>query len=116
MNETKQGYPISKVIHDAPRGRAETAIHMWGNAVDRENVVYRAQFKADGSRVNVLSLMPLDMKITDRLPDGDYALDDLPDWFRRRLDALAIIPATPPQQDIGGVGRRVVHLTYWVYR
>jgi len=88
---------------------------MWSAAIDREEIIYRAQFKADNT-VNVLSLMPLDMKITDHLPDGDYALDDLPDWFRRRLDALAIIPIPPPQQDIEGVGSRVGHLTYWVYR
>lgn len=92
----------------------QRALTMWAVAVEREEVVYRAQFQDDV--VNVLSLMPLDMKIADRLSDGDYALDDLPDWFRRRLDALAIIPIPPPQQDIKGVGSRMGALTYWVYR
>ena len=92
----------------------DRAVAMWSAATDREEVVYRAQFKGD--MVNVMSLMPLDMLIADHLPNGDYSLDDLPDWFRRRLDALAIIPIPPPQQDIRGVGSRMGALTYWVYR
>jgi hypothetical protein len=119
MSEKRTGqrgikHPINIVCRDAPSGKADTAILTWSAAVEREEVVYRAQF--NGDVVNVLSLMPLDMKIADHIPDGDYALEDLPDWFRRRLDALAIISTPPPQQDIAGVGSRMGHLTYWVYR
>jgi hypothetical protein len=116
MNDKRRGikHPINLVCRDAPQGTAEMAILMWSAAVDREEVVYRAQFS--NGVVNVLSLMPLDMKIADHIPDGIYALEDLPDWFRRRLDALAILPTPPPQQDVAGVGSRMGALTYWVYK
>jgi hypothetical protein len=43
------------------------------------------------------------------------SLDSIPEWMHRRLAVLAIMPHSPPTEEVREVGRRMGKRVYWVY-
>jgi hypothetical protein len=74
--------------------------------------VYRVKFLADTDRVSVLHI---GMDCLDPMPDGDYDWDELPEWMRRKLAALATMHLPPPPREIDTVGQRISERVFWVY-
>jgi hypothetical protein len=55
------------------------------------------------------------MDCLDPMPDGDYDWDELPEWMRRKLAALATMHLPPPPREIDTVGQRISERVFWVY-
>ena len=72
---------------------------------------YRISIFPDGVDVICLGLESVDSCL-----EGHYdRIDDLPNWVKERLAVLNMIPATPPTQEVEGVGRRMSGHVYWVF-
>jgi hypothetical protein len=65
----------------------------------------------------VVSVLCLGMERVDSCLQGEYSsLDELPQWVQERIAILSMLTATPPTEEVHGVGRRISEHTYWVYR
>ncbi len=65
----------------------------------------------------VVSVLCLGMERVDSCLQGEYSsLDELPQWVQERIALLSMLTATPPTEEVHGVGRRISEHTYWVYR
>lgn len=72
---------------------------------------YRVEFTGRQATVQKFEVA----SITPEL-DGDYYIDDLPDWMQRRIAVLSCMSYEPPTEDIEGIGRRIEKNVYWVYK
>jgi hypothetical protein len=73
--------------------------------------IYRVSILPD--RIDVVCF---GLESIDSCLEGHYdCTDDLPDWVKERLAVLNMIPATPPTQEVEGVGRRISAHVYWVF-
>ena len=91
-------------------------IQMMGTAIRSDDGVYddniyRVSIFPDGVDVISFGLFGVDSFF-----EGHYSRpDDLPQWVKERLAVLMITSATPPTQEVAGVGRRISSHVYWVY-
>lgn len=54
----------------------------------------------------------------DGLDGVGIPLEELPDWFRRKLEVMAMMPSSSPgvaAPDFPSVGRRITYNTFWIY-
>jgi len=57
------------------------------------------------------------LESVDAILDGNYDnVDALPEWMREKLTLLSMLSATPPTEPVEGVGRRINHNTFWVFK
>jgi hypothetical protein len=76
-----------------------------------DDSIYRVSIFSD--RVDVVCF---GLESVDSCLEGHYdRIDDLPNWVKERLAVLNMIPATPPTQEVPGVGRRISAHVYWVF-
>jgi len=76
-----------------------------------DDSIYRVSIFPDGVDVVCFGLDSVDSCL-----EGHYdRIDDLPNWVKERLAVLNMIPATPPTQEVEGVGRRISGHVYWVF-
>jgi hypothetical protein len=91
-------------------------IQMMGPAIRSDDGVYddnvyRVSIFPDGVDVIGFGLFGVDSFF-----EGHYSRpDDLPEWVKERLAVLMITSATPPTQEVEGVGRRISSHVFWVY-
>jgi hypothetical protein len=76
------------------------------------DVVYRVKFMPDGDTVDVITL---GMDCLDLPHQGTYSKDEMPEWMRDKLAALALFPSPPPSNEVAGVGKRIADTIFWVY-
>ena len=79
--------------------------------LSNDDNVYRVSIHPDGVDVIGFGLFGVDSFF-----EGHYSRpDDLPEWVKERLAVLMITSATPPTQEVEGVGRRISSHVFWVY-
>jgi hypothetical protein len=94
--------------HEAHGINAELATR---SRLSNDDNVYRVSIFPDGVDVIAFGLFGV-----DSFYEGHYSRpDDLPEWVKERLAVLMIMSATPPTQDVEGVGRRISSHVFWVY-
>jgi len=83
------------------------------NMLTSDDVVYRVRVAKDGD-VEVLRLG------FDNVDDPDCGVyistDTLPSWIQDKIAVLSMLSATPPTEDVPGVGRRIHPQVYWIYK
>jgi len=78
--------------------------------LSNDDNVYRVSIYPDGVDVIGFGLC------VDSFFEGHYSRpDDLPEWVKERLAVLMIMSATPPTQEVEGVGRRISSHVFWIY-
>ena len=76
-----------------------------------DNNIYRVSVCPDGVDVVCFGMG------VDTIHDGHYInADVLPKWVQERLAVLMMMSYTPPTEEVEGVGRRISHDVYWVYK
>jgi hypothetical protein len=76
-----------------------------------DDKVYRVSVCPDGVDVVCFGMG------VDTIHDGHYInVDVLPKWVQERLAVLMMMTYTPPTEEVEGVGRRISHDVYWVYK
>jgi hypothetical protein len=101
-------------LADGARGK-RGGYTQWINAMGVQEVhndnIYRVGTYSDGVDIVCFGLASIDSDIS-----GHYdRADDLPEWVKERLALLMITSATPPTQEVVGIGRRISSHVYWVY-
>jgi hypothetical protein len=76
-----------------------------------DDSIYRVSVCTDGVDVVCFGMG------VDTIHDGHYInVDVLPKWVQERLAVLMMMTYTPPTEEVEGVGRRISHDVYWVYK
>jgi hypothetical protein len=76
-----------------------------------DDSIYRVSVCPDGVDVVCFGMG------VDTIHDGHYInVDVLPKWVQERLAVLMMMTHTPPTEEVEGVGRRISHDVYWVYK
>ena len=64
-----------------------------------------------------VEMMCIGMNSVDSQLEGIYDnVDDLPVWAQEKMSVLMLCDATPPTQEIEGVGKRIEKYVYWLYK
>ena len=81
------------------------------NGTAGEDKIYRVSIFPDGADVVCFGLESVDSQLEGHYDDANH----LPNWVKERLAVLNMIPATPPTNEVEGVGRRISGHVYWVF-
>ena len=91
-----------------------TAGHLYMQEMHRvphDDNIYRVSVFPDGVDVVCFGLESVDSQLEGHYDDANH----LPNWVKERLAVLNMIPATPPTNEVEGVGRRISGHVYWVF-
>ena len=91
-----------------------TAGHLYMQEMQRvphDDNIYRVSVFPDGVDVVCFGLESVDSQLEGHYDDANH----LPNWVKERLAVLNMIPATPPTNEVEGVGRRISGHVYWVF-
>tara|TARA_R110001599_G_scaffold193907_1_gene389794 strand:+ start:131 stop:424 length:294 start_codon:yes stop_codon:yes gene_type:complete len=72
--------------------------------------VYRVEFTGRQATVSKFEVASTTPEL-----DGEYYIDDLPDWMQRRIAVLSGMSYEPPTEYVAGIGRRIEKDVYWVF-
>ena len=81
------------------------------NGMVSDDNIYRVSIFPDGADVVCFGLESVDSQLEGHYDD----VNALPDWVKERLAVLNMIPATPPTNEVEGIGRRISGHVYWVF-
>ena len=81
------------------------------NRVPHDDNIYRVSVFPDGVDIVCFGLESVDSCLEGHYDDANH----LPNWVKERLAVLNMIPATPPTNEVEGVGRRISGHVYWVF-
>jgi len=73
------------------------------------NRVYRVEFTGRQAKVDKFDTLDTTPEL-----DGEYHIDDLPDWMQKRIAVLSFMSYEPPTEYIENVGRRIEKNVYWI--
>ena len=76
------------------------------------NNIYRVALHPDMPTVEVLSI---GAEATDDSSSVIYSsVTALPDWIQERLSVMLMLSATPPTENVPGIGRRISTYVFWM--
>lgn len=77
--------------------------------------IYRVEYTPGEATVNVLCF---GISRHEGITGQGISLESLPDWFRRKLDVLVMMPSSKPgipAPDFPKIGKRITYNTFWIY-
>lgn len=79
--------------------------------------LYRVEYTPGEATANIVCL-GLHRRDEGGIAGHAVKIESLPDWFRRKLDVLVMMPSSSPgvpAPDFPSIGKRITYSSFWIY-